>query len=164
MPIPSSVPNLPSIKMQNHFPIQFKYHFDTTLKLIDLARLLPEKEQTAVLSIFFHVLLADGAWRSGLSGIKFTRPNPEDYPSLDSIRHAFEQEKASWMALLAGLTDEKIESQFERTNMRGEKQTAYVWKALHQVLYHGMQHHSELAVILTNAGHSPGNIDFIFYE
>lgn len=66
MPIPSSVPNLPSIKMQNHFPIQFKYHFDTTLKLIDLARLLPEKEQTAVLPIFFTF-----CWQMGRGGAAY---------------------------------------------------------------------------------------------
>lgn len=150
--------------MQNHFPIQFKYHFDTTLKLIELAKKMPADGQAGVLPIFFHVLLADGAWRSGLAGEKFTRPNAEDYPTLDAIHQVFTQEKAKWMELLAGLTDEKIESTFERVNMRGEKQTALVWKALHQVLFHGMQHHSELAVLLTNAGHSPGNIDFIFYE
>lgn len=150
--------------MQNHFPTQFNYHFDTTLRLIELAKNLPaEVARAKIQPILLHVLLADGAWRSGLSGHPFARPNAEDYPTLDDYAGAFAKEKAAWAALLAGLTDEKLESQFERTNMRGEKQTAYVWKALHQVLYHGMQHHSELAVLLTDAGHSPGNIDFIFY-
>ena len=32
-----------------------------------------------------------------------------------------------------------------------------------QMVLHGMQHRSECAVILTNLGHSPGNIDYIVY-
>jgi uncharacterized damage-inducible protein DinB len=34
---------------------------------------------------------------------------------------------------------------------------------LAQVLNHGTQHRSEAAALLTAAGHSPGEIDLIFY-
>ena len=34
---------------------------------------------------------------------------------------------------------------------------------LHHVVIHGMQHRSEAAAILTDYGHSPGNIDFIIF-
>ncbi len=33
-----------------------------------------------------------------------------------------------------------------------------------QLVLHGMQHHAELALMLTQKGKPPGDIDFIFYK
>ena len=38
-----------------------------------------------------------------------------------------------------------------------------VWQMLAHVINHGTQHRSEAATILTGIGHSPGEIDMIFY-
>jgi len=35
---------------------------------------------------------------------------------------------------------------------------------LQHLILHGMQHHTEIAQLLTLKGQSPGDIDFIFYE
>ena len=37
------------------------------------------------------------------------------------------------------------------------------WQVLYHVVLHGMQHHAEIAALLTDQGLSPGDIDFIFY-
>jgi uncharacterized damage-inducible protein DinB len=34
---------------------------------------------------------------------------------------------------------------------------------LTQLLFHGMQHRAEMAQMLTEFGHSPGNIDYLIY-
>ena len=38
-----------------------------------------------------------------------------------------------------------------------------LWQALAHVVNHGTQHRSEAAVLLTSAGHSPGDLDMIDY-
>jgi uncharacterized damage-inducible protein DinB len=38
------------------------------------------------------------------------------------------------------------------------------WRILQHLVLHGMQHHTEIAHGLTVKGHSPGDIDFIFFE
>lgn len=37
------------------------------------------------------------------------------------------------------------------------------WQAFVQMLFHSMQHRSEIALWLTEKGHSPGDLDFIYY-
>jgi uncharacterized damage-inducible protein DinB len=39
-----------------------------------------------------------------------------------------------------------------------------MWRILQHVILHGMQHASEIAKRLTEFGHSPGNIDFIYFQ
>ena len=38
-----------------------------------------------------------------------------------------------------------------------------MWQMLAHVVNHGTQHRSEAAVILTDAGRSPGDLDMIFF-
>lgn len=38
------------------------------------------------------------------------------------------------------------------------------WEGLLQLLTHSMQHRSEIAAMLTQHGHSPGDVDFIFHR
>jgi uncharacterized damage-inducible protein DinB len=52
----------------------------------------------------------------------------------------------------------------ELINRRGDIFPTPRWRVLQHLVLHGMQHHSELAQLLTAKGQSPGNIDFIFYE
>lgn len=54
--------------------------------------------------------------------------------------------------------------EIELTSRRGELYTFKLWRVLQHLIMHGMQHHSELAQLLTNEGKSPGDIDFIFYR
>ena len=39
-----------------------------------------------------------------------------------------------------------------------------LWRVLQHLILHGMQHHAELAQLLTAKGQSPGNLDFIFFQ
>jgi uncharacterized damage-inducible protein DinB len=55
---------------------------------------------------------------------------------------------------LAGLTDEWLASLGDGVPM---------WQMLAHLANHGTQHRSEAAVILTEAGRSPGDLDMIFF-
>ncbi|HXF60224.1 MAG TPA: hypothetical protein VNK95_01325 [Caldilineaceae bacterium] len=50
------------------------------------------------------------------------------------------------------------------TSARGQTATLPLWRVLQHLVLHGMQHHTEIAQLLTTKGESPGDIGFIFFE
>jgi uncharacterized damage-inducible protein DinB len=107
----------------------------------------------------------DYAWRHTLESAQQPAPlAAEDFPTLEAIGAGFAQERDAWGSLLESLSDEDISGEMIVTRYNGVQAPLERWRMLHQVLMHGMQHHAELAQLLTARGRSPGNIDFIFYR
>jgi uncharacterized damage-inducible protein DinB len=90
--------------------------------------------------------------------------NMEDFPTLESLQTGFASVQAAWEKYLEGLSEAEIDEVISLINRRGETLTIPRWRVLQHVLLHGMQHHSELAQLLTARDQSPGNIDFIYFQ
>jgi uncharacterized damage-inducible protein DinB len=160
------------MSQKSQFETLFAYHFDTTLRLLSLARELeqdaldqdPGFGRGSIMAIFTHLLSADRGWRIGLETAQQTRPlDPGQSYDLDRLQVEFETEADAWVAFLTGLDDETLSADIELTTLRGHTRTFARWRILQHLLLHGMQHHAELALLLSEAGHSPGDLDFIFY-
>ncbi|MEI7768645.1 MAG: DinB family protein [Chloroflexales bacterium] len=150
---------------QAHIQTLFAYHWDTTDRLIAGAGKLGAEEQDALQAIFMHLLSVDYAWRTALETGRQPAPlAAADFPTLEAIGAGFAAERRAWGALLDGLSDEEIAATALLTRANGQPSPLPRWRVLHQVLLHGMQHHAELAQLLTAQGQSPGNIDFIFHR
>jgi uncharacterized damage-inducible protein DinB len=52
----------------------------------------------------------------------------------------------------------------EYINTQGEVWSYPLWQQLINQVNHATQHRSEVAVILTECGHSPGDLDFLVYQ
>lgn len=151
----------------------FAYHWGTTERLAAAAEGLetaayrerPGPNRRSAHELLLHLLRVDRAWRLGLETGAQPAPLPaEQFPDLAALRAGFAEERAAWDALLAGLDDAAVGATVALTSLRGDTWPIPRWRALHHVVIHGMQHHAELAEILTDAGRSPGDIDFIFYR
>jgi len=119
----------------------------------------------SILDLLFHLLNADNAWRIGLETGKQSKSiDQKEYADLESLRNGFEKEKQAWDKLLDGLEEEQIGEVIKLTNLRGNVIPFQYWRILQHLILHSMQHHSELAQLLTAKDCSPGNIDFIFYS
>lgn len=156
-----------------HFQTLFAYHWHTTQRLIDCAGRLSDEAYHAtpgyghgsIHDLLFHLLRTDRSWRVALeTGQQQAGIQAADFATLESIRAGFEGEQADWDAFLARLTEEEITADITLTNWRGEPWTMPLWRVLQHVILHGMQHHAELAQLLTAQGQSPGNIDLLFFD
>ena len=158
---------------KTQFQTLYAYHWHTTQRLMACAAKLSEADykeipgygRGSIHDLLLHILRADNGWRLGLETGKQQFPVSDDqFPNLKSLQVAFEVEQAAWQALLEGLSEEQIAGNISLTPMRGDDRTFSYWRILQHVVLHGMQHHSELAHLLTSKGQSPGDIDFIFYR
>ncbi|MGZ9164369.1 MAG: DinB family protein [Anaerolineales bacterium] len=111
-----------------------------------------------------HTLFAEWIWRKRWEGTSPTvRFKPEEFPTFDSLRARWREEEELLMAFVAGFTDERLNGHFDYTSTGGTPYKRILWHAMAHLVNHGTQHRSEAAAMLTGFGHSPGDVDMIFF-
>ena len=146
--------------------IRFLFGFDrwATTKILDAATGVDDGtwaatnvvDERGLGGMLVHHLGAWQRWRHALTGAPGPAPAPEDGPLLEpaGLRAAWAREWAAYDAW------------FDRMDPSWLDQTEdgiSLWQALAHVVNHGTQHRSEAAVLLTGAGHSPGDLDMVDY-
>jgi uncharacterized damage-inducible protein DinB len=116
--------------------------------------------------ILVHLVQVEKVWRL-LAEMGQVQPNqlPDDASlrSVDEIKGALAEEQRCMEAYLAGLEEDELAAELTIMRWDGIKMVMTRWYMLAHLLLHSMQHRSEAAVLVTNYGHSPGDIDFLFY-
>jgi uncharacterized damage-inducible protein DinB len=111
-----------------------------------------------------HTLFAEWNWHKRWEGESPTqRIKPEEFPTFESLRARWLAEEKALDVFIASLTDEKLNAPFQYKNTRGEPLENILWHVMVHLVNHGTQHRGEAAAMLTELGHSPGDIDFIVF-
>lgn len=117
---------------------------------------VPEGGYTSVRDTLVHAMTAERAWRIiWQKGERLPGLDPADFPTCASIAERWQAEDRSTRDYLATLSDADLEGDVAGFGPLGMTIT--------HVLLHGMQHRSEVAMMVTAYGYSPGNIDLVFY-
>lgn len=107
-----------------------------------------------------HICEAQRAWRNMLTIGSFSDfVQPHEFADLAALRALWRRESSALSAYLEGLADSDMTSEFRYVGDAGAR-TRTVWHVLWHVVNHGTQHRAECAVILTDLGQSPGDLDF----
>lgn len=111
-----------------------------------------------------HTLDAERGWRMRCQHNENAPDLVEaDFPNLEGLQKFWAEEEAAWQGYLSGLTDENLTSVIRYTVDNGEVRQRVIWHCLVHVVNHGTQHRSESAILLTNYGSSPGDLDFTLF-
>jgi uncharacterized damage-inducible protein DinB len=125
--------------------------------------------QNSVRDLLAHVMLAERTWLDRMQGKsrvldefkKFS--NPDRFRTIKTLYGEWFDLELQMRDYLSGFSEKKLLEEFEYLRSdESEHQNRYLDIFTH-ICFHGMQHRSELAVILTNLGYSPGNLDYIAY-
>jgi uncharacterized damage-inducible protein DinB len=109
-----------------------------------------------------HELDVQWSWRERLKGADWAEwgedaeLTADDYPTLESLREHWQRDEAEMRAWLASLTDADLDAPPPR-----DEDPYPLWYYVMHLVSHGIQQFSEAAVLLTRAGHSPGDIGYL---
>jgi uncharacterized damage-inducible protein DinB len=149
----------------------YEYGVWANQKLLDKAGALTDDQvrrpftpfEFTILGSFVHLVTAELRWHQAWSGAPMgARLTVEDLPTIAAVRAKWEPLWAERRAFIESLAPERLAFPFER-EVRGQKQSIILWHALVHVANHGTQHRSEIALMLTELGHSPGDLDMVWY-
>ncbi len=110
-----------------------------------------------------HELDVQWSWRERLRGADWAEWGEDaelrggDYPTVAAVAEHWARDELETRAWLAGLTDDDLDAPPVRDEDRGQP----LWVFVMHLVSHGIQQFSEAAVLLTRAGHSPGDIGFL---
>lgn len=108
-----------------------------------------------------HIMGAERTWLHRWQG-KPPRPilSDEEFPDLATLRERWGREEAEIRAYFATVADSDLDELVSVPLPRyGVAITGPRWTFMFHIVNHGTQHRSEAAQILTEFGHSPGDID-----
>lgn len=113
-----------------------------------------------------HALDVEWSWRARLQ----KRPKPEwapdkelrpaDYPDVPTLAAHWARDEAEMLGWIGSLDDATLGAPWSD---EGEKKGFPLWYFLVHIITHSQQQRSDAALLLTRAGHSPGNIEFLDY-
>jgi uncharacterized damage-inducible protein DinB len=150
----------------------YKYNQWSTARILNAASNVTEEQFLAPASFphgglrgtLVHTLFAEWIWRNRWEGTSPDfRLRTEDFPTFESLRERWREEEDKLTAFVAGLTDERLNGRFSYKDTKGVPHEQILWRAMAHVVNHGTQHKTEAAALLTDLGHSPGDIDLIVY-
>ncbi len=108
-----------------------------------------------------HALDVEWSWRERLRGLPHevwaSDLSVEAYPSVDVLAEHWAQDETEMRSWIDGLSDEELAAP---ANVEGEID-APLWFYVMHILTHGTLQRSDVAVLLTQAGRSPGDLDFL---
>lgn len=153
---------------------KFEYNYASNKRLLDLAmKVTPEQWADGTMqysrgnlhTTLYHTLTVEQMWVHMCQhrGVMPALPSIDDLPSAESLQTYCDEVHKTTMAYLNDADDAELATEYGATSPSGKEYTMVVWHILTHVLYHSAQHRSEAADLLTQYGHSPGDMDFIFF-
>ena len=152
--------------------ILYGYNRWANVKILDAAARLTPEQFTApapfphggLRGTLVHALFAEWIWRKRWEGTSPTsRLKPEDFPTVQSLQNRWQEEEMQLMNFVESVSDDRLSGTFSYTSTVGQPFTRLLWQAMAHVVNHGTQHRAEAAAMLTDLGHSPGDLDMIYF-
>ncbi len=89
--------------------------------------------------------------------------NPAEYPYVATLRSRWDAVEEETAGFIASLAEAELDHDISYVNFRGQTWTYPLWKILLHQANHATQHRSEAALLMTERGHSPGDLDLLVY-
>ena len=111
-----------------------------------------------------HQYASEVLMRKRWEGLAPTRLLDEaDIPTFDVLQERWQEQEIGVRQFLDGLDDAGLARPVRYRSRAGVDYADPLHRVLFQLVNHGTQHRSEVALVLTQLGHSPGFMDYMAY-
>lgn len=151
----------------------FDYNYWANGRILNAAARVTAEQFAAVAGLNYgslcgtlvHILGAEMVWRLRCQEEVVPRSLPQEteFPTFSALRARWQDEEAAMRGFLATLTDDLLRRTIRYTTTKGITFEHALWQPLIHVVNHGTQHRAEAAMLLTEYGCSPGDVDMILF-
>lgn len=155
----------------------YRYNTWATERILDTATSLTSEQLLApggaghgsIRDTLVHLIGTHRGWLSWWDGSLSAeaaynrRLDAAEYPDVAALRRVWAEVAQQTEAFVAGLKDEDPERLYGFDLPNGQRWEMPLWGMMQHVVNHGTQHRAEVAAMLTGFGHSPGDLDLLFY-
>jgi len=151
----------------------FLYNEWANRRILEVARQVEASQYLGLMSTshhslhatLLHIFGAEYVWRArcqfSLSPPRL--PTQVDIPDLISLERSWQAEMSALREYVYSLDENQLAQPLRyQTTSRKPFETP-LWQILLHVVNHGTQFRSEAGMVLSGLGHSPGDLDFIFF-
>jgi uncharacterized damage-inducible protein DinB len=110
-----------------------------------------------------HTMSAEFAYRMRCNGLRYQNYTKDQFADVAALRAQWQAEEALMRTYLAEVGEADLQSEVTYWTPAGEEVVRVRLALLNQLFLHSMQHRAEVAQMLTEFGHSPGNIDYVVF-
>lgn len=147
----------------------YDYNYWATARILCTAASITDEQFTAptrfpwgsLRGTLVHILAGERFWLYLWQGMPSPPLNLGESPTLATLRERWPHDEAALRSYLATLTDDDLDRSHTYTLQSGAASTAPLWARIVHIVTHGTLHRGEAAQMLTECGHSPGDIDLL---
>lgn len=147
----------------------FEYQNWANARVLDQAEQLTDEEFTAdrnsphgsIRGDLVHIMNTDIGWTAFFKELERPASLPEsEFPDVASLRKTWNQAESSIQEYLDSIDEKGLST---NRNLSYFHASVPLWTLNVHLVNHGTQHRSEVAMMLTDLVHSPGDLDMVFF-
>lgn len=160
--------------MKDYIRFLYAYNHWANQRLLDTCEKLSQAQflethnlngaKLCIRDTLVHAMAAQEAWLARCGGVSPAQLlDPRDFGTLALVREYWTQVEQHTQAYISAVQDDVLNQTMEYKTTKGVPYRNLCWQILMHQANHATQHRSEIALVLTGLGYSPGDLDLIVY-
>jgi uncharacterized damage-inducible protein DinB len=160
--------------MKDYILFIYGYNNWANLRVLDTVEKISQEQflagtgystsEPSIRDTLVHTMGAQEIWLARWGGVSPTRLlDPKDFGTVALIRQYWDEVEQHTRGFLDAAEDDVLLETMHYQNTKGTPFAYPRWQTMLHQVNHATQHRSEVAAILTQLGHSPGELDMLGY-